>query len=52
MLVQRQSDGRFIAIGIASFSYENCSEKSLNPSVFMKVASYLNFITNNTDLKK
>lgn len=52
MLVQRQHDGQFIAIGIASFSYNTCSEENLNPSVFMRVASYLDFINDNTDLKK
>lgn len=52
MLVQRRLDGKFIAVGIASFSYENCSKENSNPSVFMKVASYLDFIHDNTDLTK
>lgn len=52
MLVQRQHDGRFVAIGIASFSYDSCSEENSNPSVFMRVGSYLDFINENIDLKK
>lgn len=52
MLVQRQHDGKFIAIGIASFSYDTCREETLSPSVFMRVASYLDFINDNTDLNK
>lgn len=47
MLVQRQHDGNFVAVGIASFSYDTCSEENSKPSVFMRVASYLDFINDN-----
>lgn len=39
-----------VAVGIASFSMGSCEEGKISPSVFMKVASYLDFIDENTHL--
>lgn len=50
MLVHRSDKGEILAVGIASFGYASCNEEKTSPSVFMKVASYLEFIEQNTDL--
>lgn len=50
MLVERNSRGEFLAVGIASFSIGKCNETFVNPSVFMRIASYLDFIRGTLDL--
>lgn len=50
MLVDKNENNEFVAVGIASFGYENCKEGEMKPSVFMKISSYLSFIEANFDL--
>lgn len=50
LLVDRNSRGEYTAVGIASFSYENCEEGRVKPSVFMRIASYLDFVKGTLDL--
>lgn len=44
MLVKIDHNGNYVAVAIASFSYGVCEEGRLKPSVFMRIASYLDFI--------
>lgn len=50
MLVDKHEHGELVAVGIASFGFNSCSEEVIRPSVFMKITSYLEFIEANSDL--
>lgn len=50
MLVDKNSNGDYVAVGLASFSYDTCEEGKTQPAVFMKVASFLDFIKEFIDL--
>ncbi|CRL06804.1 CLUMA_CG019795, isoform A [Clunio marinus] len=43
-LVERTDDNDYLAVGIASFGLGMCEEGKVNPSVYMRIASYLDFI--------
>lgn len=50
MMVAESANGEFLAVGIASFAYQNCQEGVIRPSVFMRISSFLGFIVANSDL--
>lgn len=49
-LVDERSPGDYVVVGIASFTYGECTEGVRKPSVFMRVSSFLDFIRSNSDL--
>lgn len=50
MLVDKSINGEYVAVGLASFSYDNCEGIKPRPAVFMRVSSHLDFIMNFIDL--
>lgn len=50
MMVAESANGEFLAVGIASFAFQNCQEGVTRPSVFMRISSFLDFIVANSDL--
>lgn len=52
MLINKESDGTMIAVGVASFGYRSCSfENNDMPAAYMKIESFLEFILKNSDLR-
>lgn len=51
-LVNKNNLGVYTAVGLASFSFENCMEEQVKPSVFMKISSYIDFIRGTLDLNE
>ena len=50
VLVEKNIMGDYVAVGLASFSYNICEEGKTKPAVFMRIASYLDFIMEFIDL--